>query len=1016
MSNRATGIDIEPLVSAENEQPQRPNEPANIKIKFTRYGLVKESELGHEQYHFGNFPPMERTNILPPGAPAIPGYSYCKNPVRDGYLYVYNETTDLWFEYKITDQRLQAIEWTNFQRTNNERKPRLGTQRGDTIPAKENETLWVAYSDTQWSAAYALSNFGRNSENREKRFERIQVKGFLNALGFQEKDNRLKQRGNEIFSKKSAQESTPSGNTTGSDFIVLTKDASERIATLHITLHDPIGAAEDICVDAGEKYNEFQSLINSIQTGAEKPEELSEEALTQAQALHTHALMFYKIFYDQARSENQTVRRNETAEEKKARDAQEKFLKMSKHLVSDKFLEKMLGKEERAKLRDEINTYRESLLTFVDSDYYNAVLDDYCRNTPTRRELGIHTVLEHIQRFAYDPSLADQAMDNVHTESPVSQTVKEYLEKVYNDTAHPINRLFAKDFDIQDMINDYDNRQTIDSRKLRNIDSNSTFVEDFVAEVDFLWANMFTIFTVWQDYITAMPQTKAYITEVPGKWFDVTIRSQSINNGAKQYLWAINPELDLGEELRKMNASLPDDHPVRLRGRGANGRSGIPAAPEQQPLLAATKGKKIAGTELNPKITVIKDNPTVQRFNLIAKIFNSRGFLCFSGMLSVGNLMVAVKKRDNKNPFTIAGSAVTITAAVAEIGFYLVYYAEMHAKVKIVAFGRLYISPNLVTGIAVTALGVANMIQGVNSISKGDVDAGIAYIVGGAFLITGLILSLKAIIPMKIVALPATIAYAIGVGILILAVYLTDTPIEEFFKNCILNKRAMNRVIANWDSLSAKEIHTQLLEKKADIVNTQNFREWLDMETSIQQLMEFFAALEIDTEKSISNSVVGTTVIVTTLIDKVTVFLNPSHLTFNTDFDGGLWIYTQDRKVVKISVDDDAMEKRKKGVEITFRETEKGVEIVFDFQDKLKAVDIARMYFYYHLVLSDGTIFPSYNADEHYIQMVYRHSSRAITTPLFLDKLIGDLLDYSDYCDKKDRRVYSLEKLETLIK
>jgi len=992
--NRASRLEFTPL----EHDPIRliPNK-RGIRIAFSRYGLVKEGTCENEQYQYGDFSIPQKA-LFPENAPAIPKYSYCRKLVRDGYLYVYNETwsqeegKDLWYEYKIRDGKLFTIVWEDLN--SNKRESQTGAWRDTNILVRANDVVWVAYSDTQWSASYTKHNI----TSKSCRFQKIDTGEWLQILDPDEQAVAPNLKGS-MLQTITNQKTDSSGKKTELDFM-LTRGEFDKLATLHLTLHDPIGAAEDICVDASNAYEQLRLLVTSIQTGTENPETLSESVLKQAQALYTHGLMFNKIFYDQRNGQNNSG----TEEEKKAH---QKFLDMKKHIVSKDFLEKMLGKDERAKLREEIDKYRESLLTFISNDYYNNVLDDYRENTPFRRELGIITVLKHIQQFAYDPSLADRAMDNADTISPVTKTVKQFLEKVFDDTTHPINRLLAKELDLQDMIDDYDSQQTNSSKKLGNIDSNNIFYEDFVAQVDLVWANMFTVFIVWQEYIKKLPKTQKYITEVPSKWFDVTIRSQSIAGGKKQYLWAINNSLELEEELRKINASLPEGHPVRLRGRGAGGRSGIPAASEQQILLAATKNKKLAGIEFNPKIEVLK-NPTAQKFTLLAKVFNSKGFLCFSGMLSIGNLMVAVNDdRDGRNPLTIAGSAIAITAAVTEIAYYCVYYAEVHHQVQLTILGRIRIPSSSLSGVAITAAGVAGIIQGISSIGKGDVDAGIAYIAGGAFLITGWILSVTIT-----VAWPATVAYAIAVGLLILAVYLTDTPIEEFFKNCILRKKAID-VMSNWNSLTAKEIHAQLLARKTDIVNTTYFKEWLDMETSIKQLMEFFAAVKIDTEKSTLGSVSGNIYIETTLIDRVTVCLNPSRLTFNTPLKGGLWVYTNDKEVIKMWIDDTATKQREKGFRVTHQETEEGAKIVFDLQNNTR---IARVYFFYHLELSDGTVFPSFNTNEYFIQMVHRQSSRRIDIPVFLVNLLGSVLDYSEYCNKKDRKIYSLEKFETLIK
>jgi hypothetical protein len=87
-NNRARRLDYEPV-----EAEARPFSITKPKtsIMFSRYGLVKESEIPAIQNIFYGFE-VPREALFPAGAPAVSGYSYCLKPVRDGYLYVYNET------------------------------------------------------------------------------------------------------------------------------------------------------------------------------------------------------------------------------------------------------------------------------------------------------------------------------------------------------------------------------------------------------------------------------------------------------------------------------------------------------------------------------------------------------------------------------------------------------------------------------------------------------------------------------------------------------------------------------------------------------------------------------------------------------------------------------------------------------------------------------------------------------------------------------------------------------------
>lgn len=989
----ATGV-------VKDELPQFTNR-IKVKLRFSRYGLVQENESENKQYTFNDFT-IKGKPLFPEKAPEVPQYSYCRMPIRDGYLYVYNETLskeegkDLWYEYKVTNQDLQSIIWENFSDKNNERKPKVATRKEPAITVRENDIIWVAFSDTQWSAAYAKSSF----ENKEKRFQKIDTAQWLSIL---DKDGKaiLPKSGDHILYEKSIQAPDASGKKVSRDFM-LTKDKNDTFATLHFIIHDPMGAADDICCDIDPIYTQFQSFINSLQIGTENPENLSESSFREAYALHMHGLMFYKIFYDQRNSQNTPV----TEEEKRALKEYEKFMKMKKHIVSQEFLEKMLGKEKRSLLRDEINKFRKSLLAFINSEYYNVIMDDYRENTPIRKEIGIRKTLSHIERLASNPSLADKAMEITDITSPISKTIKQYLEKVYKDTEHPVNRLFAEKYDIQDMIDDYDSRQISTGRMMKNLDTDNIFNEQFIAEVDFVWSNMFTIFMVWETFIT-----NKTIIEIPGDWFNKVKIMQRNIDGVKQKFWAVDI-LELDDQLKNMDYALVDE-PVKLYGPGSKEKRGIPvSSQDQQRLIARTVGKKIEGAKLNAEIEVKfhPESTKVRAVNLFSKIFNSKGFLCFSGLISAGNLIVTIKKANNQDIYAIFGSGMGITAAVAELGFYLTHYAKIHLKLTKNTLDKIVGVSKLLGNIAVVALGVSNIMEGIIAINKRNIGAGVTFIASGTFLITGLILSSQTIISLGVAAWYATAAYIIAVGLLILAVYLTDTPIESFLKNCILCKKAMEK-ISNWNFLSVKEIHVQLLERKTEIVGDK-FQQWLNMETSISELMTFFIAQEIRTETFSHVYDPGRYQWMGLqqyydVTNKVIIVIRPVNVDFNTIFDCGLWIWTEKanseytKAIIKIPPDRNAV-----------RETEKGIEITFDLSRYayLKNMNRVRAFFYHHFILSDGMVFPGNKTNEYYMQKVEIKKLRGV------HNILDGIDNYFDYCNKRDRMVCSLEHLGTLIK
>jgi hypothetical protein len=737
-----------------------------------------------------------------------------------------------------------------------------------------------------------------------------------------------------------------------------------------IPLYDPIGAAEDIGIDADKKYTEFQSLVSAIQTGSECPEELehrSETDLKQSQALYTHASILYKMFYDRTDAPGTDASWQKRREDKK-------FMRMSEHLVSEDFFKKMLGVDERADLKNQINQYRDRILAFINSDYYTTVLEDYRTNTPFRRELGIYSVTAHIQRFAYDPSLADRAIDSTDTEDPVNQAVEQYLGKVYNGTDHPVHRLLAEPFDIQDVIDEYAQQQRIMVRGITINDNAAYFTDDFIERTNIIWGNMFTIYTVWAENIAANPTP--HFVEMNKSWFN----KMTFERTGGQWNWVIK-ESNLREVLEKNGYTY--ENPIQ-RGKQVDK---IPASPAQQKLAQSLQGTKaeIKGIIRNPELEVKIDpnspNAPARPKTGFDKFFMSRGFIAFSGLISVGNMMVAISEFDDENWLTRGSSRALIASAVAEILTYGTYCARIHLATTKTAVLKWKAAQTFLGHTAIALLAISNLLKGVNAIfNKGNTKMGIEYIAVGAILTTALIVNIK----LSAAFWPAAILFAIGAGLsLLLNIRWSTTPLEDFFGSSILSPRAM-RVIANWNSLSAKDIHNQLLAQSNEIVSDKN-ENLRDMEVSLDRLMTFFISTEVDQRKTKSELFIGTNSsrinIQDTdrhhrIITELTMTIRPIHTDADAKLKAGLWIWMRKGNTSTIEAinleayDMDNSEYRSYDY---FYKTREGYKVVFDLERymfEFEKMSSVKAFFYHHFILSDGTIFPGNNSDEYYLHSV----------------------------------------------
>ena len=880
--------------------------PTEMRMMFTRYGLVKENALASAQNNFYGVL-VERAALSPEGAPTVSDYRYFRKPIRDGYLYVFNETLsqergqDMWFEFKIEKERLIPIVWPS--NPGNIREPQPGAQFSNGITVKVDSVLKVAYSDTQWSVAYtrnAMQN--RNSNNR---FQTIDTQDWFQKID------------------------------------------SSGIARVSIPaiLHDPIGAANDICTDADKVYNEFQACVSVIQTGARDERELARRSqtgeLAQSQALFTQASIFYKMFHDPA---------NEPSADRTWRERRRnaRFMAMGNPLVTKEFLERMLGINERASLRDRINRLRDGILRLINSIYYTKVTEDYRRNTPFRRELGIFSVLSHIQRFAFDPSLADQAIDSSSVESDVTPIVGDYLSEVFNNNDHPIYCLFAEQFDIQEMIDE--SAEVNPALRGRTIDSDGGLFTDFIQRTNLIWSNMFTIYGIWAKDMTEIIR----LVEAPKEWFN----KMTLGRRDGKFVW-ITRQVDLNEALRKRGFVYAGS----FETRGAVDI--LPLSDSHQQTIARavpSNTRKIGEMIGDPKLFVKRaPNRILTGFD---KVFTSRGFITLSGLISAGNSLIAIDeamRNDNRGSLATAAGAFAIASAVAEVGMWITYYASLHANATREVLARYKTRSKLLGNFAIGFLAASHFVTSVNAFRKGDIRTGIVYAISTLCFSLGLAAATSKSIMAKWKFWPAVILFAIGAGITywFLPPQTPDIPITRFFRNSILSRRAME-VVRNWNSLSASGIHLQLLAQRNAIVNSRI--ELRDMEVSLDRLMTFFITVNFESGNIVWSSRPPHEA--SFVAERVRATIRPVHTDTDATLRVGLWMWMRrgersGERIEKLVLDSREITDNS----IIIRKTDAGeYEITFDlsqYRSKFLEMRWVRAYFYHHFVLSDGeTIFP----------------------------------------------------------
>lgn len=431
--------------------------PKSVNVHLLRYALCKKGAnhqgrslgMGDVKSHtdsenkvivrkvFKNIGDSE-VDFHPQNAPEISGYQYYGAPIREGWLYVYNETTSNWHEYKILPGgEMQMVVWERFAEGYDEREPVTGEPSVSYLKVKPDHVIWLAYSEVQWASKYTMKVVG-NADLRKKRMQRIDCGSWLSEL-----------KGEDLLSTAQVRaEFVEYNGNRNISYGVYARDYQMCKALdnndhhLYAYLHDPLGAANDLADELTDARLMYECLIKSMQSGAKEEDiyrHMTENTpflilphSDQLFALHMLTANLYPLLYD--------TRNKDTC-------------KYAKHADKAKF-EALLAMEIRVKEKNEIEKIRTALATFMTSDYYVNIVNDAQDNTHTNRLLSLknyHTrnnVLS-IPLAAYDYHLDIHDGSASHLDK--NSEVKSYFMGIMEEGSW-FDKLAAKEIDYIDLI------------------------------------------------------------------------------------------------------------------------------------------------------------------------------------------------------------------------------------------------------------------------------------------------------------------------------------------------------------------------------------------------------------------------------------------------------------------------------------------------------------------------------------------------------------------------------------
>lgn len=926
--------------------------------------------------------------------PQIKNFKSVPMILNKGYLYIIDETENQYYEYLVLEnyRGLVPILWTE-DNLKDVRKPSKGAKIINCIDVKKNNTINVAYSPVQWTQKYMQLMCDNKDGIRNARMKKIKCTGI-------NRSNNEECAKNDIFhvftikphfySKKTTSGTiTPTGScykmaeTLSSVLAIEVAEQSKLgdnnvFEDMFVVLDDATGCASDICEAIYEKQYALRQLIQQSQRG--------DGSNSDNMWLMNHVIAFYQLFYHPEHTSLAEIQKLKSA------------------IVDDEnFYKKLLAVDERKAIRDRLDELRADLLSIVDSEFYSKAIYNFEQAESDLLVEEERVVLDHHTALKADPTCNDKHLDIVRQLSPLEQKINAYMQKICDDQEHSVHKLFSKPVDFED-----------------------------IANFDLFWFNFQGLASLTAPYVENIDIL------VKHKWFNGKIlwRSKAID-GIKENFWVVEKE-SVSNILNRMQLTTDTKFQGGF-GKGTKGMSGIRVADANAQLEKCIK----INVKIDPEKGIFKMNPQLE------KIFYCKSFLMLGGMLSALNLMGAIGKFNRqKGNIELAKNVANTVGVATEIAWFMTKYAEKHVTLT-TELAKKTTSANSLIGKANVGISVVvSLFDGVNAFRGRDNDAGVAYI--GAAICYGL--SLFYMTKMGIASLGGlSITTGVGVGTLasvfsiialvaavaltfVVLIYLQDTPIEQYLKNCILNSKAI-KTVREWQTMTQNQLINAIVGAKEQIIS-EKFKEWCDLQKSFEEFILLTSTCKMLPEYTQEEfKSIGVSVLAEQRLEALSVENYMPNVRVNSVIQGGFLLvfksyptpvettcrFIEFEKLVNAK--DVLVEQRDKCVKVRFNNLfdyikkemdRRSRELPKGGKGKNTLETLHKVYLCQRICsLQDGETFP-YN-DCYLINGFKITKARDITTPILLNDFFESAFSYDDYCNRRDKTVLTLNELKELV-
>lgn len=784
------------------ESRKLPALPRMLHFNFLGYSLMN-SKKRQEAFHYPessipngyNCRKMSKTE----------GYSTTLSGLDDGYIYIlYENKPDLFVELKVELYQFTYVAWdtSDMDKLPDIRTPKAGTSlRYYPVPVNAG-VLSVAYSQFQWSGKYIkkirndqkyrysrMQQFDTNKlKNRQAQDDAFDINSVQLSFLVEQGDTRPRKvdGGAWIADFKNRPEASMLFQ-----YWVGTFDRAENkcndynagetdtyVPDVFIALDDPFGCASMLIYDLYNQFRALNQLVVSIQGDPESRDE--------AYYLFLHTATMYQLFYN--KKSNKEIK------------------KLSKHTVSEAFFNRLLLKNKRDAIRNEITVLREKLLKFMDGSYYLMPAQDIEFQNGRVLPEAQNIVFGHTAVLAQCPYNYDRYISVEHDAKckRMDDKVQKYVMKMLTDKSHPIAKTYVNEI---------------------FIDENNAM--EYISAVS---ESVMSILSSLKDDI--FEDVKIVYKKALSKY---RFGSQT-NRGNSIPLFIMGKK-----ELRKLLADIDVDAD-KLRFYGSAERVGRGQSGVNINALGLTEFDDCLMFN-TPKGLIGKASIHFDRFT------SSNSFLGVVSFFAVYNLASGAfyKKEDGISKNGLKGSVILAELTTYTMAYATKYSKSLHSATRIGLFGQI-------AGVVGTGLsGIVAVFDAIEATEKNDYDAAIAYYCSGAAFLLSTALSYYSLqTGTRVVAFTIrrfkfswiSLLFLMGLVATIVAIWRTDTPIQHYLKHFILSERTQ-KLLGSSSRSEGRELMNQLIVSKNRIVGNE-WAAWRNLEESYNEYQKLSCVVKME--------------------------------------------------------------------------------------------------------------------------------------------------------------------------